>query len=383
MAIKKPPQRLPDRPLTDDPRRSPTLPARYYHAPDVFEKEKAKIFFRSWQFAGHASQLKEPGSYITTTIVDQDIIAMRGTDGVLRAFYNVCPHRGATLLEGCGKKKTIVCPYHNWAFDTKGRLKSGRGLDRMPDFDFKDYGLTEMRVEEFATHLVFVNMDPDAPTLASMASSLADEFREAIPHYDDLVLARSDPFDIGVNWKNAIDNFVECYHCPHAHPEFMGSNSSLFPTDEWKNTNHEYYSSHTVLNAQPRSRALQFDASKADFMHGYIWALWPNTLFMAWPPKTNFIVFQVNPRGPEQTFESLDYYFQQSPPTQEMLDIVNYHSNVVNEQDIKLIKGVQRGVHSLGYNQGRYICDDFDSWHSEHAMHHFNHLVWRALHDEL
>ena len=235
----------------------------------------------------------------------------------------------------------------------------------MKNFDPADFCLREMQVEEFGTHMVFINMEPGAPSLESMAGSIVDEFRDAVPDYDDLVLCRKDPFEIDVNWKIAIGNFAECYHCPFAHPEFMGSATSLFETERWKNMVRPYYSSHIVYKARPENRAYGFNPCQADMVDGYIWALWPNTLFMAWPPSSNFIVFQVYPTGPEQTYESLDYYFRSNPPSEKEEEVVKYHSDVVNEQDIAIIRSVQRGVKSRGYNQGRFVVDDFDSWRSE------------------
>jgi choline monooxygenase len=367
-------------PINSDARDSRTLPGTYYYDPAIFEREKEKIFYKNWQFFAHTSQLREPGDYIAKTIIDQDIIVVRGQDMKLRAFYNVCPHRGATLIDnGAGNRKTFVCTYHNWTFGDDGDLKDSNGADLMPTFDPADYCLPELRVEEFGTHMVFINMNPEGPSLESMAGSIVEEFREAIPGYDDLVLTDCDPFDIDINWKIAIGNFAECYHCPFAHPEFMGSVTSLFETEAWINRVQPYYSSHIVYKARPKNRAYSFDLEKADMVNGYIWALWPNTLFMAWPPASNFIVFQIDPKGPENTFESLDYYFRNDPPTAKEKEVVKFHSDVVNEQDIAIIHAVQRGVKSLGFGQGRFVVDDYDSWRSEHGIHQFERMVWEAL----
>ena len=368
-------------PINSDARDSLTLPGTYYYDPEIFEQEKRKIFYKNWQFAAHASEVAEPGDYIARTIVDQDIIVVRGMDNKLRAFYNVCSHRGSILVDnGQGKKKTFVCPYHNWTFDTAGRLKDSNGADQMPTFDPTDYCLTELQVEEFGTHLVFVNMDPDAPSLHSMAASIVDEFRAAIPDYDDLVFTSCNPYDIDVNWKIAIGNFAECYHCQYAHPEFMGSATSLFETERWKNIVSPYYTSHVVYKARSKNRAYNFDPESADIIHGYIWALWPNTLFMAFPPTSNFIVFRIDPKGSEHTVEWLDYYFRTNPPSEKEVEVAKYYCDVANAQDIAIIRSVQRGVKSLGYHQGRFVVDDYDNWRSEHAVHHFERMVWEALH---
>jgi len=106
----------PEVPVSCDPARAHTLPARYYCEPDIHQREKDAIFYRSWWLAGHRSRLGAPGSYVTTRIHEQNVFVIRGRDGKLRAFYNVCQHRGHELLAGEGKTTLITCPYHAWCY---------------------------------------------------------------------------------------------------------------------------------------------------------------------------------------------------------------------------------------------------------------------------
>ena len=130
------------KPLSEDATRSYTLPARYYTDPAVFEREKEEIFFKSWQYVGPASEVAQPGDYMTTTIVDQGVFAIRGRDGELRAFYNVCQHRAHELLQGKGNVKAVItCPYHAWAYAPDGALRTARNCEAVAGFDKKDFSL--------------------------------------------------------------------------------------------------------------------------------------------------------------------------------------------------------------------------------------------------
>src|SRR5262245_47516101 len=133
--------------FTLDPEHSYTLPAAYYTDPGVFEREKECIFFRSWNFACHQSQVREPGRYVACAIADQNIAVLRGHDGQLRAFYNVCSHRAHELLTGCGKAKLITCPYHAWTYQLDGRLRTAAGQKKVDDFEAQDFALKPVRVE--------------------------------------------------------------------------------------------------------------------------------------------------------------------------------------------------------------------------------------------
>jgi len=124
-----------DKSFSHDPSQSYTLPARFYTDAGLYEIESKTIFHRTWHYAGHASQVAEPRSYITTSIQNQNVFIARGTDGELRAFYNVCAHRGHELLHGQGSKSVITCPYHAWAFNLDGTLLSARNSENVEGFD--------------------------------------------------------------------------------------------------------------------------------------------------------------------------------------------------------------------------------------------------------
>ena len=142
----------------ESPNRSYSLPARAYIQPGYLSVEQHEIFYKSWQYICHIEQLLNPGDYVAFKIQDRPIIALRDRDGELRAFYNVCRHRGHELLSGEGNVKTIVCPYHAWCYDLKGGLFSARYAESIENFDYEDFSLMPVQVEEFCS-MIFVNLD--------------------------------------------------------------------------------------------------------------------------------------------------------------------------------------------------------------------------------
>ena len=351
-----------------------TMPARYYFDPAIFEFEKSAIFYRSWNLVGHRSRLQAPGSYITSRIHEQNVFVIRGRDGELRAFYNVCQHRGHELLEGSGSTKLITCPYHAWCYGLDGKLRSARNTNEMPGFDACDFSLKEVRVEELAG-FVFVNCDPHAEPLSSQVEGLEDEIRSYVPCLDELVFARRDEYRVASNWKVLIDNFLECYHCQVAHTAFV----DMVDMPSYRSRAHGIYSSHISTGASSTSSsAYRFSADERHF--GYAaWFLWPNLTIWVMPGEPNISILQMNPTGPETTLEFLDWYLLSDTPSEEMNNCMTYLDQVLQPEDIGLCESVQRGLHSFGYTQGRFVIDDEKSELSEHAVHHFQNLVLNAL----
>ena len=163
-----------------DPERSATLPAYYFYDPEIYQREKEEVFYKTWQFAGYLSDLQTQGDYITAEIIDQKILVVRGKDQRLRAFHNVCMHRGHVLAEGSGNKSIFTCPFHAWSYDTTGELKAAGNSENVFGFERTDFHLSEVRVEPFA-NMVFVNLDLNATSLSGMASDLEARVRNHRP----------------------------------------------------------------------------------------------------------------------------------------------------------------------------------------------------------
>ena len=249
-----------DQNFSKDASRSYTLPARFYTDASIYELEKESIFYRTWHYAGHVSQVSEPRSYFTTRIHNQNLFVARGTDDKLRAFYNVCAHRGHELLQGAGKKNVITCPYHAWAFNFDGSLLSARNSENVAGFDRSQFSLKEVQLEEFCG-LLLVNLDQDAESFASQFDGLEAEIRQYLPSVDTLAMAQRDTYEVDANWKVLIDNFLECYHCAPAHQDFV----DLVDMQSYRTITHKRYSSQCA--AAPRtnkSKAFHFEAGDVD-----------------------------------------------------------------------------------------------------------------------
>ena len=213
-----------DLPLVEEPGSSYTLPSYLYTDPDVYEVEKEKIFYRTWQYVAPTCFFKEPGDYITVQICDQNLFVMMGSDNELRAFYNVCQHRAHELLpKGSGNvSKLIVCPYHAWAFSREGALRGAPRTKQRPGFNKADFSLKQARLEVFL-NCAFINLDADATPLSEQAGDLEQDVRRQLPYFDQLdnpVAGLLGETYIKAGWKVVVDNYVECYHCDHAHPAF-------------------------------------------------------------------------------------------------------------------------------------------------------------------
>jgi phenylpropionate dioxygenase-like ring-hydroxylating dioxygenase large terminal subunit len=358
---------------------SATLPATWYYDPAVLAEEREQIFFKTWQFVGLAQHVEAPNSFMRARIQDQELLITRDQDSRLRAFYNICTHRGALLTsdeQGCARRFT--CPYHGWTFASDGELRVAANAEDVLAFNKADYGLIEVLVEELAG-MVFVNLDENAAPLSEIAAGLEEDIRGAVPKFDELRLWRRDPATVEANWKIVVENFLECYHCTVAHPKLMGQPGSLC-SNSFETLERPFWSRHIMRSGAERSEndAYNFDAD-AQVQDGWIWMLWPNTLLMAWPAGSNFFVFHVIPDGPERTRETFDLLCLGGEPGEVEKDMFDYHCDVVNGEDIFVVEGVQQAIHARGYKEGRYMVDQSDSFRSEHGVHHFAKLVWNSL----
>ena len=363
-----------DQPFCSNPAESFTMPARMYTSPEVYEAEKEAIFYKSWYYVCHQSQVREAGEYVTASIHEQSVFVTRDRQGDLRAFYNVCAHRGHELVQGAGKKNLIVCPYHAWSFDLDGTLKAARNSENILNFNKCDFSLKPVQVEVFCG-FVFVNLDPDAKPLKEQAAKLEDEIRTYCPKIEDLVFAQRDTFHVKANWKVLIDNFLECYHCDPAHRDFV----DLVDMETYRSKCHGIFSSHVSDNVRTTdSAAFTFEKGDVDF--GYCgWFLWPNLTIWAYPGETNISTLQMIPDGLGNTLEYQDWFSETSTPSKQLKEAMDYQKDILQPEDIGLCESVQRGLMSKGYNQGRFVVDRELTELSEHAVHHFQKLVMEAL----
>ena len=354
-----------------NPSASMSLHADAYTKQEWFDCDQREIIGRSWQWLCHGEKLRAVGSYVTAQVGGMPIVATRATDGRLRSFYNVCKHRAHQLLTGEGTTRSIVCPYHAWTYDLDGSLTSARHTTNLEDFDIASICLDQVAIEEFGG-FIYVNLDPAAVPLADSSGDLATELAEWAPDVDQLTFAHRLSYTVRSNWKNVVDNFLECYHCHVAHKDFV----SLVDMDTYKVTTHGIYSSHMAEAGKSANSA--YDVSEVTVTDHAVWWLWPNTCLMRYPGRDNFIVLNITPAGPDLTYETYDFFLESAEPNDAETASIKYLDEVLQVEDIALVESVQRGMQTPAFTQGRIVNDPAGSGLSEHALHHFHGLVLDA-----
>ena len=361
-----------------DAENSYTVPAERYFCPDELEAEKKAIFHTSWLMVCHASELAVPGQYVTAEITGQHVFVAHGKDGRLRGFFNVCQHRGHLLLTGKGTLKNLIsCPYHAWAYDFAGTLKAAPHSETVKGFCKADFDLPQIAVEEFLG-FVFVNLDPAARPMGEVYAGLDDAVRRFCRRPETLKPSRDVVFDIAGNWKNVGDNLLECYHCAPAHKAFVDLvDMSTYVVETHDNWSIQYGTCRTC------NSAYNFTGGDAPlpFMTAY---MFPTLAFVVFPGTDGIVTFSFVPAAPEVTHQVFAYYAPNDDLTETEVAALDYFQNVLGPEDVDLVEQVQKGLHSLGYNQGRFIIDSERGHTSEHAVHHFHSLIVKAMgHAEL
>ncbi|MEM7271259.1 MAG: aromatic ring-hydroxylating dioxygenase subunit alpha, partial [Pseudomonadota bacterium] len=237
-----------------NPARALSLNAEAYTDPRWLEFEQSAIFAKTWQWVCHEEKLRNTGSYVTATVAGRPICVVRDRDGELRAFYNVCKHRAHELLKGEGETTRIMCPYHAWVYDLTGQLRRAPETENLEGFDTRSICLDQVRVEAFCG-FIYVNLDRLAAPLADVSGDLREEIGHWAPDVSTLTFAHRLTYDIKSNWKNVVDNFLECYHCPTAHKDFC----TLVDMDTYKVTTHGIYSSHMAEAGKSANAAYSVD----------------------------------------------------------------------------------------------------------------------------
>jgi Rieske 2Fe-2S family protein len=197
-----------------------SLEGDFYNSPEFYKLDMERIFFRQWLYAGHVSLIPNVGDFFTMEIDGESIIISRAESGV-HAFFNVCRHRGARLVQKtCGSTRAFVCPYHHWTYGIEGEL---RQAPHMPKSLCKaDYGLPPVWVEEWQG-LIYINLSPQKPT-ETVAERLAVVEREIQSHdLSHTKIIKTHQYTVPANWKLIMENYRECYHCRAAHPQFVAT----------------------------------------------------------------------------------------------------------------------------------------------------------------
>jgi choline monooxygenase len=336
-----------------------TLPWSWYSDPEMLRREQESIFRYAWQYVCPTDLVAEPGAYCAGRAGDAPVVVVRDRDGTLRAFLNVCRHRGSVVAEGKGRRETLQCHYHAWTYALDGTLRAAPRSQREPGFEIEGIALLPLSVETWGP-LVFVNPDSHAAPLAESLAPLADALSRALD-VNSLRFYRRAEFELACNWKVAVENYLECYHCPVAHPGF--SEVVDVSPDAYRLETHERSSS----QFGPLRRGLDGPITEGQFH----W-LWPVTKLYVMPGPQNLAAGPLTPLGPERTAGFLDYFFGEDgadPAVEELLAF----DDQVGREDRVLVESVQEGLRSGLLDEGRLLPE------SEALLAHFQRLVREAL----
>jgi Rieske 2Fe-2S family protein len=353
-----------------------TLPRRVYTDADVFALEGRVLFARTWLCVGREEDLPDAGSYLTQEIGGERILVVRGEDRALRAFFNVCRHRGARLVEEpCGRLRgAIGCPYHAWTYALDGRLL--RAPRAEPGFRTEDFPLAQARLETFGG-FVFANLDSAAPALATTLADLPDFARYRLA---DLRRARTIEYTVAANWKVVAENYSECYHCPGVHPQLhriSDITSGFAQTGACFNGGPMQLRTGFTTMSMSGATALPSIAGLSDDDHRLVryYLVYPNLMLGLHPQYV--LVHRAWPLAPDRTRVVCEWLFPQETMAAagfDPADIVEFW-DLTNRQDWVLCGRVQLGAASAGYVPGPYhpaeLCvHAFDKWYAEAIAPH-------------
>ena len=348
-----------------------TLPGAWYTDPKVLKRQQKRIFRRTWQYVGLSEQIARPGDFFTARIDDVPIVVLRDDAETLRAFVNVCRHRGSQLMpDGCGNRKTLQCLYHAWTYNLDGSLRAAPGSKDEPGFRPDDLGLLPAQIESWGPFL-FVNLDPQAPPLADVLGELPQMVAATGLPLDAIKRRVTRTYDIKANWKVVVDNYLECYHCPIAHKGF----TDLIDLNNYQVSEYEYFSAQAApVRESAKNGKASYDIS-AGVQAGFYAFLWPNFTLNIYPGPGNVSLNLFVPVDTHRTLAIYDYCFVDAVGEEEERDFVKFIDQV-QEEDVVLCESVQRGLRSGYYDQGKLMLS------REHGLRHFQKLVHRFLTDD-
>ena len=343
-----------------------TIPWSWYTDPAVLELERAGIFRHSWQYVGRQDELAEPGSFLATRVADVPVVLVRDEDGTLRAFLNVCRHRGSVLCEGSGKRSTIQCPYHAWTYGLDGSLRSAPRLANESDADQAELGLGALPLDTWGP-LVFVNPDPETGPLSELLGGLPERVAAAGVDLASLRFLQRSESELDCNWKISAENFLECYHCQVAHPGFsavmdVSPDAYLLEADGGR------MSQQSPPRPEPRG---SYDPS-GEVERGQFHLLFPGTVVNVMPGRPNFSIGPLVPIDAERTYRFLDYFVAADADESWIEEALAFDAQVDSE-DQTLVERVQAGVRAGLIDHGRLLPE------SERLIAHFQSLIVDAL----
>ncbi len=337
-----------------------TLDARWYTASYVFALERERLFARGWSCVGRAEDIAEPGEFLLVDVAGESLIVTRDAQHNVRAFYNVCRHRGTRICtQARGRfSGSIQCPYHAWTYALDGALLTARNMQELPGFARSDFPLIEAAGTAVYGGFLFVSLEPDAEAFAVTYADLLTRF--AAWDLAGLRVARSIDYELACNWKLIFQNYSECYHCPLVHPQL----DKLSPSDSGRNDlvegpvlggYSEFRATGMSLTTTGRStRPPVGTVAGADLDRAYYYTIFPSLLLSL--HRDYAMVHVVRPIAPDRTTVTCQWLFDprtMAAPDFDPADAVDFW-DVTNRQDWHINELTQQGIESRAYQPGPY-----------------------------
>jgi choline monooxygenase len=365
-----------------------TLASRFYTDAQVLEIEREKIFRRTWQLAGTLDQpcgqvvtgegtpqrkmvkrtIADPESYFTADVTGEPVIVVHDQAGTLRAFSNVCRHRAGPIALGSGCKNVLRCQYHGWTYTLDGRLIGTPDVEGVEFFDRSTMGMVPLRLETWEK-FIFVSFDQNAEPLSGYLGKIPEQAQGF--QFAGLQLAERRDYVINCNWKVYVDNYLEGYHIPIAHPGLMRE----IDYAQYRTETFRYYSQQfaPIRAMKKHDTEERFYAPGTGLQEALYFWIFPNLMLNIYPDNisTNLIV----PLSVDKTLTIFEWFFHDvdQERTKERIAKAIAFSDEVQQEDIVLCENVQRGLRSSTYDRGRY------SVKRENGVHHFHMLLSECL----
>jgi Rieske 2Fe-2S family protein len=336
-----------------------TLPAPWYLSSENFLEERERVFGREWICVGRSDRIERPGDFFTTDPAGESLIVTRDRAGAVRAFYNVCRHRGTRLcqLDAGHFQGSIQCPYHAWTYALDGELKVARNMEEVPGFERGDYPLKAAAVALWEG-FIFVNLAAKPEPFERALSPLVGRF--AAWDLENLRTACTIEYDVACNWKLLFQNYSECYHCPLVHPQL----DKLSPSDSGRNDLVEgaVLGGYSELRARGSSLTISGQTSRpplgsvggADLDRAYYYTIFPSMLFSL--HRDYAMVHYVKPVTASRSAVACAWLFDpqtMSAPDFNPADVVDFW-DLTNRQDWHVNELTQLGLKSRAYTPGPY-----------------------------
>src|SRR5262245_22377088 len=347
-----------------------TLPADWYADPAIQRLEGERIFARTWQYAGRADRVEGSGDFFTCFAGQIPIVVVRDREGVLRGFVNVCRHRGHLIAQGEGNRNALQCPYHAWTYDLDGTLRKAPRSEREPDFDKDGFSMLPVAIEAWGP-LVFVNPDPDAGPLADALGPVPDHIAESGLDVDRLRFRVRNEWEIECDWKVAVENYIECYHCSVPHTG-VSKVIDVAPDEYLYEADALALMQLAHVRETPKRNGRPAYLEGEEVMKPQYHLLFPNFTLNIDPGPGNMSVDVTRPAGPGRCTGSTEYFFYEEVSDEDAAEMMAF-ANQVGAEDASLVASVQVGLSSGMIPHGRLLPS------SEVLIQHFQRLVHEAL----